>query len=227
MIRRQSVLLLSIWLLSGALFIVISDATGWCADPADQVASAFAGIATGPAAACCSPSVSPVRWLAAASRDFAGPRHRTGCPGAATADVDAHHRAAEPDHRDHGRVPRQWLADPGNGLGGGSGGAALDGVGAPRAAHPDAGLHVHLRSPARDHRRDGRCRAGPYRQAGRCVYERSEIGRLQNGFNRMVVGLQERDRIARPVRPPRRSRGGEHGHRHGGGRRRRAVRRCA
>ena len=27
------------------------------------------------------------------------------------------------------------------------------------------------------------------------VYERSEIGRLQNGFNRMVAGLAERDRL--------------------------------
>jgi len=27
------------------------------------------------------------------------------------------------------------------------------------------------------------------------VYERSEIGRLQNGFNRMVTGLRERDRL--------------------------------
>ena len=27
------------------------------------------------------------------------------------------------------------------------------------------------------------------------VYERSEIGRLQSGFNRMVTGLQERDRL--------------------------------
>jgi adenylate cyclase len=27
------------------------------------------------------------------------------------------------------------------------------------------------------------------------VYERSEIGQLQTGFNRMIAGLQERDRL--------------------------------
>ena len=96
------------------------------------------------------------------------------------------------------------------------------------------GLTVGLGSDAARcalRRRPGRARAPSASRRSRegrtdrevPVSDGSEIGLLQAGFNRMVAGLRERERAARPVRPP-----GGRGRRAPGARaRRRAGRRGA
>ncbi|MDF2582163.1 MAG: transrane protein [Mycobacterium sp.] len=192
MIRRQSVLLLSIWLLSGALFIVISDATGWVAVLL-IVASAFAGIATVSSSLLFTQRVTrPV--VAAASRDLQG---RVTAPGVQarlllmwtlTTALPSLTIAIMVVCRANG-----WLIP------------VTASVEVPVVLLSMVSVLLGLRTlmlvsmSISDPLREIIDAMADVEQ-GRIgkqvdVYERSEIGRLQNGFNRMVVGLQERDRL--------------------------------
>lgn len=193
MIRRQSVLLLAIWLLSGAVFIVISHVNGWVPILLIAASVLFAGIATASSSLLFTQRVTrPV--VAAASRDFDG---RITAPG-----VQA-------------RLILMWTlttALPSLTI------AVLvvcraNGWLIPQSASVDVpvvllslvsvflGLRtlmlvsISISDPLREI-----IDAMADVEQGRIgtqvdVYEQSEIGRLQHGFNRMVAGLQERDRL--------------------------------
>jgi class 3 adenylate cyclase len=192
MIRRQSVLLLSIWLLSGALFIVISDATGW-APVLLIVASAFAGIATASSSLLFTQRVTrPV--VAAASRDFQG---RVTAPGVQarlllmwtlTTALPSLTIAILVVCRANGwLIPETASVDVPVVL--------LSMVSVFLGLRTLMLVSISISDPLREI-----IDAMADVEQGRIgkqvdVYERSEIGRLQNGFNRMVVGLQERDRL--------------------------------
>lgn len=192
MIRRQSVLLLSIWLLSGALFIVISDATGW-APVLLIVAAAFAGIATASSSLLFTQRVTrPV--VAAASRDFQG---RVTAPGVQarlllmwtlTTALPSMTIAIMVVCRANGwLIPETASVDVAVVL--------LSMVSVFLGLRTLMLVSISISDPLREI-----IDAMADVEQGRIgkqvdVYERSEIGRLQNGFNRMVVGLQERDRL--------------------------------
>jgi len=193
MIRRQSVLLLSIWLLGGAIFIIAGGITGWKPILLIEVSALFGGISTASSSLLFTQRVTrPV--VAAASRDFDG---RVTAPG-----VQA-------------RLVLMWTlttALPSLTI------ATLvvaraNGWLIPESASVDApvvllslvsvflGLRtlmlvsISISDPLREI-----IDAMADVEQGRIgkqvdVYEQSEIGRLQHGFNRMVAGLQERDRL--------------------------------
>ncbi|WP_395311700.1 adenylate/guanylate cyclase domain-containing protein [Mycobacterium sp. AMU20-3851] len=193
MIRHQSILLMAIWLLSGAVFIVTSGVTGWLPILLIEVAVLFGGVSTASSSLLFTQRVTrPL--VAAASRDFDG---RVTAPG-----VQA-------------RLVLMWTlttALPSITI------AALvvcraNGWLIPQSASVDVpvvllslvsvflGLRtlmlvsISISDPLREI-----IDAMADVEQGRIgqqvdVYERSEIGRLQSGFNRMVTGLRERDRL--------------------------------
>ena len=193
MIRSQSVLLLAIWLLSGAVFILANDVSGWVTILLIEVSVFFGGISTASSSLLFTQRVTrPV--VAAATRDF---ESRVTAPG-----VQA-------------RLVLMWTlttALP-------SATIAImivcraNGWLIPETASVDVpvvllslvsvflGLRtlmlvsISISDPLReiiDAMADVE-KGHIGKQVD--VYEQSEIGRLQSGFNRMVAGLQERDRL--------------------------------
>ncbi|MHA3021892.1 adenylate/guanylate cyclase domain-containing protein [Mycobacterium sp. BMJ-28] len=193
MIRHQSVLLLSIWLVGGAVFIAVNHGTGWAPTVLIGLSVLFGGISTVSSSLLFTQRVTrPL--VAAATREF---ESRTTAPG-----VQA-------------RLLLLWVlttALP-------SATIALlvvcraNGWFIPETASVDVPVvllslvavflgvrslilvSMSISDPLReiiDAMADiEQGRIG--RQVD--VYEQSEIGRLQSGFNRMVVGLKERDRL--------------------------------
>lgn len=192
-IRYQSVLLLSIWLLSGVVFIIANGVTGWLPVLLIGVSVLFGGISTASSSLLFTQRVTrPL--VAAATRDF---ESRPTAPG-----VQA-------------RLVLMWTlttALPSVTI------AILvvcraNGWLIPETASVDVpvvllsmvsvflGLRtlmlvsLSISDPLReiiDAMADVE-RGHIGKQVA--VYEQSEIGRLQRGFNRMVAGLQERDRL--------------------------------
>ncbi|MGH3581120.1 MAG: adenylate/guanylate cyclase domain-containing protein, partial [Mycobacterium sp.] len=193
MIRSQSVLLLLIWLLSGAIFIVTNDVTGWMPILLIELSVLFGGISTASSSLLFTQRVTrPV--VAAATRDF---ESRVTAPG-----VQA-------------RLVLMWTLT----TAGPSATIAImvicraNGWLIPETASVDVpvvllslvsvflGLRtlmlvsISISDPLReiiDAMADVE-KGHIGKQVD--VYEQSEIGRLQSGFNRMVAGLQERDRL--------------------------------
>lgn len=193
MIRRQSVLLLSIWLLSGAIFIALSDVTGWVPILLIAVSVLFAGIATASSSLLFTQRVTrPV--VAAASRDFAG---RITAPGVQarlvlmwtlTTALPSLTIAIMVVCRANGwLIPQSASVDVPVVL--------LSLVSVFLGLRTLMLVSISISDPLREI-----IDAMADVEQGRIgkqvdVYEQSEIGRLQNGFNRMVAGLQERDRL--------------------------------
>lgn len=192
MIRSQSVLLLAIWLLSGAIFVVISGATGWVPILL-IVGSAFAGTATASSSLLFTQRVTrPL--VAAASRDFEG---RITAPGVQarlvlmwtlTSALPSLTIAFMVVCRANGwLIPETASVDVPVVL--------LSLVSVLLGLRTLMLVSISIADPLREI-----IDAMADVEQGRIgkqvdVYERSEIGRLQKGFNRMVVGLQERDRL--------------------------------
>ncbi len=192
-IRSQSVLLLSIWLLSGAIFIVINDVAGWLPILLIEVSVLFGGISTASSSLLFTQRVTrPV--VAAATRDF---ESRVTAPGvqarlvlmwtlttalpSATIAIMVVCRAngwliPETASVD---VPVVLLSLVSVFLGWRTLMLVSISISDPLHEIIDAMADVE--------------KGHIGKQVD--VYEQSEIGRLQSGFNRMVAGLQERDRL--------------------------------
>ena len=193
MIRSQSVLLLSIWLLSGAAFIVIGDVTGWLPIILIAASVLFAGIATASSSLLFTQRVTrPV--VAAASRDFDG---RVTAPGVQarlilmwtlTTALPSLTIAVMVVCRANGwLIPESASVDVPVVL--------LSLVSVFLGLRTLMLVSISISDPLREII-DGMADVEQGRIGKQVdVYERSEIGRLQSGFNRMVAGLQERDRL--------------------------------
>lgn len=193
MVRHQAVLLMSIWLLSGTLFILGNGVTGWIPILLIEMSVLFGGISTAGSSLLFTQRVTrPL--VAAASRDFEG---RVTAPGVQarlvlmwtlTTALPSLTIAAMVVSRANG-----WLIPPT---------ASVDvAVVLLSLVSVALGLRtlmlvsISIADPLREI-----IDAMADVEQGRIgqqvdVYERSEIGRLQSGFNRMVAGLQERDRL--------------------------------
>lgn len=193
MIRRQSVLLVSIWLLSGALFTVISDVTGVIPILLIAVSVLFAGTATASSSMLFTQRVTrPL--VAAASRDFDG---RVTAPGVQarlilmwtlTTALPSITIVSMIVCRANGwLIPETASVDVPVVL--------LSMVSVFLGLRTLMLVSISISDPLREI-----IDAMADVEQGRIgkqvdVYEQSEIGRLQHGFNRMVAGLQERDRL--------------------------------
>lgn len=193
MIRRQSVLLLAIWLLSGTLFIVTNDVTGWVPILLIEVSVLFGGISTASSSLLFTQRVTrPV--VAAASRDFEG---RVTAPGVQarlmlmwtlTTALPSVTIAIMVVCRANGwLIPETASVDVPVVL--------LSLVSVFLGLRTLMLVSISISDPLREII-DGMADVEQGRIGKQVdVYERSEIGRLQSGFNRMVSGLQERDRL--------------------------------
>jgi class 3 adenylate cyclase len=192
-IRNQSVLLMSIWLLSGAVFVIANGVTGWLPILLIEVSVLFGGISTASSSLLFTQRVTrPV--VAAATRDF---ESRATAPGvqarlvlmwtlstalpSATIAIMVVCRANGwliPDTASVD-VPVVLLSMVSVFLGLRTLMLVSLSISDPLREIIDAMAEVeqgHIGTQV-------------------AVYEQSEIGRLQRGFNRMVTGLQERDRL--------------------------------
>lgn len=192
-IRRQSVLLLSIWLLNGAIFLVISDVAGLLPILLIVASVLFAGMATASSSLLFTQRVTrPL--VAAASRDFEG---RVTAPGVQarlilmwtlTSGLPSITIATMVVCRANGwLIPETASVDVPVVL--------LSLVSVFLGLRTLMLVSISISDPLREI-----IDAMADVEQGRIgqqvdVYEQSEIGRLQSGFNRMVAGLQERDRL--------------------------------
>lgn len=193
MIRRQAVLLMAIWLLSGTLFILANGVTGWIPVALIEVSVLFGGISTAGSSLLFTQRVTrPL--VAAASRDFEG---RVTAPGVQarlvlmwtlTTALPSITIATMVVCRANGwLIPETASVDVPVVL--------LSLVSVLLGLRTLMLVSISISDPLREI-----IDAMADVEQGRIgqqvdVYERSEIGRLQSGFNRMVTGLQERDRL--------------------------------
>lgn len=192
-IRRQSVLLMAIWLLSGTIFIITNGVTGWIPVLLIEVSVLFGGISTASSSLLFTQRVTrPL--VAAASRDFEG---RVTAPGVQarlilmwtlTTALPSLTIALMVVFRANGwLIPQTASVDVPVVL--------LSLVSVFLGLRTLMLVSISISDPLREI-----IDAMADVEQGRIghqvdVYERSEIGRLQSGFNRMVTGLQERDRL--------------------------------
>lgn len=192
-VRRQVVLMMSIWLLGGTLFILTNDVTGWLPVLLIEVSVLLGGISTAASSLLFTQRVTrPL--VAAASRDFGG---RLTAPGVQarlvlmwtlTTALPSLTIAAMVVFRANGwLIPETVSVDVAV--------VVLSLVSVLLGLRTLILVSISISDPLREI-----IDAMADVEQGRIgqqvdVYERSEIGRLQSGFNRMVTGLQERDRL--------------------------------
>ncbi|CDO08840.1 transmembrane protein [Mycolicibacterium cosmeticum] len=193
MIRHQSMLLLAIWLVGGVVFIVVNRAAGWAPMVLVGLSVLFGGISTVSSSLLFTQRVTrPL--VAAATREF---ESRTTAPGVQarlllmwtlTTALPSVTIALLVVCRANGWfIPRNASVDVPVVL--------LSLVAVFLGVRSLILVSISISDPLREII-DAMADVEQGRMGKQVdVYEQSEIGRLQSGFNRMVAGLRERDRL--------------------------------